>query len=124
MSLALRRDEPVVCAKCGRKTKRHSRQQRYCSDRCRSLARERGGKRRWGTNPLKNTNDFNKPQGPKSRSMVAKKPLWMDFDGFVVEPDQNWPGMYRVRRPDGSLTDMVNLSRARDAAQVFAEQAA
>ena len=30
--------------------------------------------------------------------------------------------MYRVRRPDGTLTDMVNLTRARDAAQCFAEQ--
>lgn len=44
----------------------------------------------------------------------------MDFGGFVVVPDPDWPKMYRVRRPDGSLTDMVNLARARDAAQVLA----
>jgi hypothetical protein len=44
----------------------------------------------------------------------------MDFDGFVVVPDSDWPGMYRVRLLDGNLTDMVNLTRARDAAQVFA----
>jgi hypothetical protein len=30
-------------------------------------------------------------------------------------PDPNWPGLYRIRKPDGSLTDMVNLTRARDA---------
>ena len=28
-----------------------------------------------------------------------------------------WPKMYRVRRPDGSLTDMVNLTRARGTQQ-------
>jgi hypothetical protein len=33
-----------------------------------------------------------------------------------IEPDQSWPGMWRVRLPDGYLTDMVNLSRAKDAA--------
>jgi len=32
-----------------------------------------------------------------------------------IVPDPKWPGMYRVRRPDGSLTDMVNLTRAKDA---------
>jgi hypothetical protein len=34
--------------------------------------------------------------------------------------DKEWSGMYRVRRSDGSLTDMVNLTRARDAARTFA----
>jgi hypothetical protein len=34
-----------------------------------------------------------------------------------VVPDDKWPGMFRVRRPDGSLTDMVNHTRARDAAK-------
>jgi hypothetical protein len=33
-----------------------------------------------------------------------------------IEPDAQWAGMWRVRRPGGSLSDMVNLSRARDAA--------
>jgi len=33
----------------------------------------------------------------------------------TVEPDGKWSGMYRVRH-DGRLTDMVNLTRARDAA--------
>jgi hypothetical protein len=47
----------------------------------------------------------------------------MDFGGYTVVPDLEWPAMYRVRRPDGSFTDMVNLTRARDAARHFAEQA-
>jgi hypothetical protein len=37
-----------------------------------------------------------------------------------IEPDAAWPGMWRVRTPDGRLTDMVNISRARDAARALA----
>ena len=48
--------------------------------------------------------------------------LKMTFGGYTVVPDRDWPGMYRVRRPDGSVTDMVNLTRARDAARHFADQ--
>jgi hypothetical protein len=38
----------------------------------------------------------------------------------TVEPDPKWPKMYRVRLPNGHLTDMVNLSRAKDAAMSLA----
>jgi hypothetical protein len=35
---------------------------------------------------------------------------------YRIVPDAEWPGMYRIiRRPDGSLSDMVNLARAKDA---------
>ena len=37
-----------------------------------------------------------------------------------IEPDQTWPGLWRVRLPDGYLTDTVNLSRAKDAAASLA----
>jgi hypothetical protein len=33
-----------------------------------------------------------------------------------IEPDEIWPDMWRVHLPDEYLTDMVNLSRAKDAA--------
>jgi hypothetical protein len=33
----------------------------------------------------------------------------------TIEPDAEWPNLWRVRRPDGDLTDMVNLTRAKDA---------
>ena len=36
-----------------------------------------------------------------------------------VFPDQDWPGMWRIRRPDGTVTDIVNRSRARDAAKAI-----
>jgi hypothetical protein len=37
----------------------------------------------------------------------------------AVEPDSKWPGMWRVRR-GGSISDLVNLSRAKDAAIAIA----
>jgi hypothetical protein len=37
----------------------------------------------------------------------------------VVVPDADWPGMWRVRMPDGRLTDVVNLARAKDAVRVL-----
>jgi hypothetical protein len=37
----------------------------------------------------------------------------------IVE-DSKYPGMWRVKKPDGSLTDMVNITRARDAARGLA----
>ena len=33
-----------------------------------------------------------------------------------IESDATWPSMWRARLPDGSLTDMVNRTRAKDAA--------
>lgn len=45
------------------------------------------------------------------------------LSGFTVEPDGKWPGMWRVHSPGGKISDMVNLSRARDAARGFAVRA-
>jgi hypothetical protein len=38
-----------------------------------------------------------------------------------LQPDAIYPGMWRVRWPDGRLSDMVNLSRAKDAIAAFIE---
>lgn len=38
----------------------------------------------------------------------------------AIEPDATWSKMWRVRLPDGHLTDMVNRTRARDAAVTLA----
>ena len=32
-------------------------------------------------------------------------------------PDSKWAGMWRVKRPDGTVSDMVNHTRSRDAAK-------
>ena len=38
----------------------------------------------------------------------------------TVERDRRWNGLWRVRLPSGHVTDMVNYTRARDAAQSVA----
>ena len=39
-----------------------------------------------------------------------------------VIPDKTCPGMWRVRTSDGWMSDMANLSRAKDAASAIAER--
>ena len=40
----------------------------------------------------------------------------------LVVADGRYPGMYRVQMPDGSLSDMVNLTRAKDAGLALARR--
>jgi hypothetical protein len=40
-----------------------------------------------------------------------------------IVPDKTYPGMWRVVRPDNSLSDMVNKTRAKDVAWRLAENA-
>jgi hypothetical protein len=43
------------------------------------------------------------------------------LSGVSVVPDENYPTiMWRASRPNGSLSDMVNRTRAKDAAEVLA----
>jgi hypothetical protein len=37
-----------------------------------------------------------------------------------IAPDARYPNMWRVRLPGGGLSDMVNISRARDAVRALA----
>lgn len=36
--------------------------------------------------------------------------------GCKIIADAKWPNMYRVEYPPGTISDMINLTRARDAA--------
>lgn len=36
-----------------------------------------------------------------------------------VLPDEKYPAMWRIHWPDGEVSDMVNLTRARDAARAL-----
>src|SRR5262249_27090408 len=47
---------------------------------------------------------FQGPATPRKRSLPPE-----------IVPDGKWPGMYRLRLPNGRLSDMVNLTRAIDA---------
>jgi hypothetical protein len=99
------RFEAVNCQACGRKVKRKSRQQRYCSDRCRDFARrERDAsqinartaiKNSIGyqgsgqpTNPLFSSSKNNGLQGQKSGSSIP----------FNVLGGYRWPNAVGVDR--------------------------
>jgi hypothetical protein len=60
---------------------------------------------------------FNKPTDSQRQVLYyGRRSL-----GEVV-PDDVWPGMFRMRWADGSVSDMTNLSRAVDAAAAIAER--
>jgi hypothetical protein len=40
----------------------------------------------------------------------------------LVLPDLDWPGTWRIAWLDGRLSDIVNLARAKDAAEAFSER--
>jgi hypothetical protein len=65
-SLAAHRDAPVICANpsCGRRMKRRSRQQKYCSDRCGQMARH------WRQSPVL-TPDSRRDRNPQKKIIVS-----------------------------------------------------
>jgi predicted nucleic acid-binding Zn ribbon protein len=94
-----RRDAPVKCAACGRTVGRKSRQQRFCSDRCRVYSQRENARSRINartaiknpvvgqgsesvTKPLKNCRETNNLQGAKSGSSIPLNVLggyrWAD----------------------------------------------
>ena len=40
----------------------------------------------------------------------------------LIVPDHDWVGMYRIIWSDGQMSDMVNLPRAKDAAEAICER--
>ena len=126
--LALRQGRNSRRARAGRE--RSYQDQRYCSATCRKLASKarvarssvqglfpglpREYKAPEGTKPLSGVTKATAPINLASISGAQKatrRPLQMTFGSYTVVPDGDWLGMYRVRRPDGSLTDMVNLTQ-------------
>jgi hypothetical protein len=44
------------------------------------------------------------------------------LSGFSIVPDEKYPQMWRVKYPDGRLSDMVNRTRAKDAAMAMLDR--
>src|SRR5262245_30288512 len=96
---------------------------RYCSDRCRKAAsRARFSRDQQTEKTAPPTIPFSAVTSPLqaieiSREIPTKKTIehHPKLDPRIV-PDPNWKGMYRIKLPDG-LSDMLNLTRARDAAR-------
>jgi hypothetical protein len=96
----IKRDAPVACQSCGRKVTRKSRQQKYCSNRCRDYARRENKARtaiknsvlgqdtRQATNPPFLSNKNNKLEGAKTGSSIPLNVL----DGY------RWPNAPKLDR--------------------------
>ena len=83
--LALHRDQDVVCASCGRTVTRKSRQQRYCSIRCKENA----------------VGALEKLQAPELQSRLINNAAQIEFFG-----GGHWQ---QVVSPDGVVTDVARL---------------
>jgi hypothetical protein len=122
----------ATCPACGSQFRPQRSTARFCGPRCRVAAnrsRDRGTPlTRAATRPSVardavlsvtvpiGVSDRQKPQIVTLR----RKPLKLDPR---IVPDPKWPGMYRIKRPDGSLSDMANLTRCRDGLRSFDEAA-
>ena len=114
----------ATCYACGVQFKPRRSTARFCSPRCRKAshrARDRGmpisvAATRPGVGldaGLSVTRTIGMSEGQKPQSVtLRRKPPKLDPR---IVPDAQWAGMYRIRRPDGTLTDMVNLTRAKEA---------
>jgi hypothetical protein len=120
----------AICSACGVPLTARRSTARFCSPRCRKTAqraRDRGRPievvvTRPGVGKdavFSVTARVGMPEGQNRQSVTLnRKPPKLDPR---IVPDPKWPGMYRIKRPDGSLSDMVNLTRARDALRSFDE---
>jgi hypothetical protein len=113
---AATRDSAVLCP-CGRRVKRRSRAQKFCSDKCRQRARRektvrdggqkigQGGSTRPVTNPPKNCRVFNGLQGAKSRTSpsISGPDYVLDFEIFE---GREWAA---VTSPDGVTCTVSSL---------------
>jgi hypothetical protein len=62
---------------------------------------------------------LNKPDQPQAQRLYygrARHPL------VEVVPDELWAGMWRLRWPDGQVSDLTNIDRAKDAAVAICER--
>ena len=119
-----------ICGSCGKalKPKRSSRRQQYCGDRCKDEARRGRNFAKTASTGVsrgrrQGTMAFPRPNQKSPAIPVASEPENHGQGSVVgaglglcpdIVPDMTYPGMWRIRQPDGSLSDMVNLTRAKD----------
>jgi hypothetical protein len=112
------------CPACGLQFQPQRSTARFCSPRCRKAtqrARDRGlplkapsqAHRDGASAFLSVTAPVGMSEGQNPQSVTLRRKSHK-LDPRIV-PDQKWPGMYRIRRRDGTLSDMVNLTRAKEA---------
>ena len=116
----------ATCSACSLQFRPQRSTARFCSSRCRVAAQRARGRgtpiRVAATRPSVATDAVHSvtatvemSEGQKPQSVTLRR-----LDPRII-PDEHWPGMYRIRRPDGSLSEMVNVTRARDALRSMLE---
>jgi hypothetical protein len=100
------------CEACGTEMHAQRRGAKYCTPGCRLTAHRRGTtpESRRNARLSVSTPPVATPLRPTSFE-THKRPRLHP----LIVPDAKWSGMYRIRKPDGTLTDMLNLTRAKDA---------
>jgi hypothetical protein len=103
----------IACAYCGSVFQPQRRSARFCGGACRKRA-SRGA----ATAATNGTSAFVSVTGTphiseaiKPALVTLRRPKTLPR-GIVA--DAQWPGMYRLRLRDGRLSDMLNLTRAKD----------
>jgi hypothetical protein len=115
----------ATCSHCGGEFKPLRRSARFCGPTCRVAAHRKtdcNANKRARTPPEQALASQNGSEAqsarsePKNTSAATKRlSVTQRHDALAIIPDARWPGMHRVRRPDGSLSDMVNFTRAKEA---------
>jgi hypothetical protein len=109
------------CSHCGAEFKPLRRSARFCGTACRVAAHckpdcnANSAADSPSEAPPASQNGSKVPSGrfELKTASTAEKPLSVTR-GYAIFPDAKWPTMFRLRLPEGSLSDMVNLSRAKD----------
>ena len=92
-----RRDAPVTCDACGRRVARKSRQQKFCSDRCRQFASRENKARTAIKNPV--CKGQNEPPSYYKGKLYARK-----------KQNPVPPVRYTPYHPSGTLAVQENLN--------------
>jgi Helix-turn-helix domain len=115
------RNHDVTCAHCGNVFKPLRQSARFCGSRCRVAAHRktncnanRGAKTPSDGPPALQSESGAHPQAPETKNALAATKTLSVTRRHSVVPDEKWARMYRLRLPDGSLTDMVSLTRAKE----------
>jgi hypothetical protein len=117
----------TACSHCGTEFRPQRRSARFCGSTCRVAAHRKtdcnansaAEKATGAANTSQNDLQVSPARSEQINTPTITKPL--SVTGWRIIPDSKWPGMYRLRHADGTLSDMTNIARARDALAANAE---
>jgi hypothetical protein len=126
--------KPIACAVCRQWFTRRRSSARFCSSRCRQRAHRRAGLS--PVDELRNAKGCSErnvrltrgpcgsgvglstfhpsPKTAPQQPGLASGSVARSLTPHIV-PDQHWPNMWRIAFHDGRLSDMLNITRAKEA---------